>query len=49
MSRKGPKVDQGILDFVEDCGVGVKSQNIGETGDIDPICIKKVSLCTLDI
>ena len=25
MSRKGPKVGQGMLDFIEDCRVGVKS------------------------
>ena len=25
MSRKGPKVSQGKLDFVEDCCLGVKS------------------------
>ena len=25
MSRKGPEVGQGILDFEEDCHVGVKS------------------------
>ena len=24
MSRKGPEVGQGILDFVEDCHLGVK-------------------------
>ena len=26
MSRKGPKVGLGMLDFVEDCCLGVKSQ-----------------------
>ena len=25
MSQKGPEVGQGILDFVEDCRIGVKS------------------------
>ena len=25
MSRKGPEVGQGILDFEEDCCIGVKS------------------------
>ena len=24
MSRKGPKVGQGMLDFIEDCCIGVK-------------------------
>ena len=35
MSRKGPKVGLGMLDFVEDCLTVDTIQNIGETGDIN--------------
>ena len=43
MSRKGPVVVKGMLDFVEDIFVGVKSQNIGETGDIYIVKLKSTS------
>ena len=43
MSWKGPVVVKGMLDFVEDIFVGVKSQNIGETGDIYIVKLKSTS------